>query len=67
MFSVGKVLEGNDGVEVDRRIVVLTERKGKRNIFIKEGEIVNEDGPVCDEEEPRVAGPRVLQRNRLRY
>ena len=33
----------------------------------QEGEIVNEDGPVRDEEERRVAGPRVLQRNRLRY
>ncbi len=35
MFSVGEVLEGDDGVEVNRRIVVFTERKGKRNIFIK--------------------------------
>ena len=33
----------------------------------QEGEIVNEDGPVRGEEERRVAGPRVLQRNRLRY
>jgi hypothetical protein len=35
MFSVGEVLEGDDGVEVNRRIVVFMERKGKRNIFIK--------------------------------
>jgi hypothetical protein len=33
----------------------------------QEGVIVNEDGPVRDEEERRAAGPRILQRNRLRY
>jgi hypothetical protein len=33
----------------------------------QEGEIVNEGGPVRGEEERQVAGPRVLQRNRLRY
>ncbi len=33
----------------------------------QEGKIANEDGPVRDEEERRAAGPRVLQRNRLRY
>ena len=33
----------------------------------QEGEVANEDGPVRDEEERRVAGPRVLQQNRLRY
>ncbi len=35
MCSVGKVLEGDDGVKVDRGIVVFMERKGKRDIFIK--------------------------------
>jgi hypothetical protein len=35
MFSVGEVLEGDDGVEVNGRIVGFTERKGKRYIFIK--------------------------------
>ncbi len=33
----------------------------------QEGEIVNKDGLVRDEEERRAAGPRVLQRNLLRY
>ncbi len=35
MCSVGEVLEGDDGVEVDRGIVVVMERKGKRIISIK--------------------------------
>jgi hypothetical protein len=35
MFSVGEVLEGDDGVEVIRRVSVFMERKGKRNIFIE--------------------------------
>ena len=33
----------------------------------QEGEVANEDGPVRDEEERRVVGPRVLQQNRLEY
>ncbi len=33
----------------------------------QEGEIANEGGPVRGEEGQRVADPRVLQRNRLRY
>jgi hypothetical protein len=36
MVSVGEVLEGDDGVEVNRRVSVFTERKGERYIF-KEG------------------------------
>jgi hypothetical protein len=36
MFSVGEVLEGDDGVEVsERRIFIFTKRKWKRYIFIK--------------------------------
>jgi hypothetical protein len=35
MFSVGEVLEGDDGVKVNRRVSVFTERKGKRYIFIE--------------------------------
>jgi hypothetical protein len=35
LFGVGKVLEGEDGVEVGQmRIGVFAEWKGERNIFI---------------------------------
>ena len=44
MGSVGEVLEGDDGVEVDRGIVVFMERKGKRNIFIKLKHFVGKGG-----------------------
>ena len=44
MGSVGEVLEGDDGVEVDRGIVVFMERKGKRNIFIKLKHFVGNGG-----------------------
>jgi hypothetical protein len=44
MGSVGEVLEGDDGVEVDRGIVVFMERKGKRNIFIKLEHFVGNGG-----------------------
>ena len=44
MVSVSEVLEGEDGVEVDRRIVVFMERKGKRNIFIKLKHFVGNGG-----------------------
>jgi hypothetical protein len=44
MCSAGEVLEGDDGVEVDRGIVVFVERKWKRNIFIKLKHFVGNGG-----------------------
>ena len=44
MCSVGEILEGDDGVEVGRGIVVFMERKGERNIFIKLKHFVGNGG-----------------------
>ncbi len=44
MCSVGEILEGDDGVEVDRGIVVFREGKGERNIFIKLKHFVGHGG-----------------------
>ena len=44
MVSVSEVLEGENGVEVDRGIVVFMERKGKRNILIKLKHFVGNGG-----------------------
>ncbi len=44
MCSVGEVLEGDDGVEVDRGIVVFMEREWERNIFIKLKHFVGNGG-----------------------
>ena len=44
MVSVSEVLEGEDGVEVDRGIVVFMEGKGERNIFIKLKHFVGNGG-----------------------
>ena len=50
MVSVSEVLEGEDGVEVDRGIVVFMERKGKRNIFIKLKHFVGNGGGNVQED-----------------
>ncbi len=44
MFSVGEVLEGDDGVEVNRRVCVFMERKGERYIFIEGKHFVGNGG-----------------------
>ncbi len=44
MCSVGEVLEGDDGVEVDRGIVVFMEREWQRNIFINLKHFVGNGG-----------------------
>jgi hypothetical protein len=44
MFSVGDVLEGDDGVEGNRRIFIFTERKGERYIFIEGKHFVGNRG-----------------------
>jgi hypothetical protein len=50
MFSVGEVLEGDDGVEINRRVFVLTERKGERYIFIEGKHFVGNGGGNVQED-----------------
>ncbi len=50
MFSVGKVLEGEDGVEVKRRVSVFTERKGERYIFIEGKHFIGNGGGDVQED-----------------
>ncbi len=58
----GKMAGQQEGEIESRDVLGPGEMAGRQ-----EGVIVNEDGPVRDEEERRAAGPRILQRNRLRY
>ena len=51
MVSVGKVLEGEDGVEVNRGVLVFMERKGERNVFIKRKHFVRNGGRDVQEDE----------------
>jgi hypothetical protein len=44
MVSVGEVLEGDDGVEVNRRVSVFTERKWERNILIEGKHFIGNGG-----------------------
>jgi hypothetical protein len=51
VVSVGKVLEGEDGVEVNRGVLVFMERKGERNVFIKRKHFVRNGGRDVQEDE----------------
>ncbi len=44
MVSVGEVLEGDDGVEVNWRVSVFTERKWERNILVEGKHFVGNGG-----------------------
>ncbi len=52
MFVVGKILEGEDGVEVGQRtIVILVERKWERNIFIQGKHFISSGSRDVQEDE----------------